>query len=165
MRYYRILILSTVILGCKGAAVVQQAVPYSENLSVHRLDFTQEVVKDSSLNQSEILDPVELTGHIKTELDSINKIIIEKNKSRKYWDGYVIQVYNGNSRQAARQAINILRREYPEMNSVMSYYQPNYRVKVGKFFDRLAATKAYEDMKLHFPRALLLPDKLPISDE
>ncbi len=164
MCYYRFLILIIALAGCKGTAIVQNTSPYSENLSVHRLDLSVPIEEDT-MTTMEVLDPVELTGHIKTELDSINRIIIENNKNKKYWDGYVIQVYNGNSRQAAQNALEFLEEKYPEMNPNMSYYQPNYRVKVGKFFDRLEATKSFREMRLHFPRALLLPDKLSLGDE
>lgn len=165
MRIDRYIIVLMILAGCKATTVTQQPGSYYEDLSVHRLDLSENVnMEIDTTDSQEELGLVIQTGHIKTELDSINRIIIEQNRS-KYWDGFEIQVYNGNSRQLARETLARLKDLYPELDPYMSYYQPNYRVKAGKFFDRLKATRNYEQVKISFPRALLIPGKLQLDYE
>ncbi|MEQ6167034.1 SPOR domain-containing protein [Ekhidna sp. MALMAid0563] len=100
-----------------------------------------------------------LTGHIKAELDSIAKVAYEQNKDGQYVDGFVIQVYSGNSRQDANDARYKMNEYFPELSSKVSYHQPNFRVKAGKFTNRLRAHRVYADVKEEFPRALLIPER------
>ncbi len=155
--------LFIVIIGCQGTKVTQQSAAYYEDLSIHRLEIPESYVEEDEIVK-DTLESVVLEGHIGDELDSINRIV-SSTASTTYYDGYEIQVYNGNSRQIAVDQLAQLKRLYPEMNPYMSYFQPNYRVKAGRFFDRLEATKAFVEMKKYFPRALLIPGKLKLEDE
>ena len=103
MRTYRLIILCF-LAACKATTPTSTSV-YSENLSIHR-PVMMELESDSiETTQEVITEPyAPLTGHIKAELDSIAKVAYEQNKDGQYVDGFVIQVYSGNSRQDANDA-------------------------------------------------------------
>ena len=51
----------------------------------------------------------------------------------------------------------------PQFESELQYLQPNYRVKLGKYFTRLEAEKDYQQVKRYFRAAILVPDKIVIN--
>ncbi len=166
MRDYRLIIL-ILLIACKAPTAVQQASDsYYEDLSIHREQVEAEP-SDSIASEVTVQEEnVVISGHIKTEMDSVNRIMIAANQEKK-WDGFRIQIYVGNSRQQAQSMLNSARELFPGYESSMYYYQPTYRVKVGYFFDKLVAAKVYDEMKKVYTKAMLLPEKLdlPKTDE
>lgn len=164
MRTNRLIIL-LFLAACKATTPSSSVGEYSEDLSVHRPKYEPVVEVDSSQYQNQSEEFVPLTGHIKTELDSISKISYQQNKAGRYVDGYVIQVYSGTSRQDANDAQFKMSELFPDLDAKITYRQPSFRVKGGKFIDRLEANRIYNDVKNEFPRALLIPERLLISYE
>ncbi len=163
MRHYRV-ILCILIVGCKVSTPTQTGI-YTEDLSVHRPQALVPEDMSSIVEEAESEEFVALTGHIKAELDSINNISIRENKAGKLVEGYVVQVYSGNSREQANNIRSRLRSSFPELKPKISYHRPNFRVRVGKFTDRLEATRTYESIKRYFPRALLIPARFRLVYE
>lgn len=163
MRNYRFIVLLVFAMACKATSTSTSSSSsnYYEDLSLLRPEISTVQEKESEKVYQEGIDVASIEGHIMNELDSVNRIIIADNKTKK-WDGYRIQIYTGNSRQQAEQNLSSIREYYPDLDSDMTYYQPTYRVKAGYFFDRLEASKMYEEIKKMYPRAILLPEKLPL---
>lgn len=166
MRVNRLIILF-LLAACKATTPSSSSSSYTEDLSIHRpvmIETDDESTEQESEEiQTEPYTP--LTGHIKQELDSIAKVAYEENKEGRYVDGYVIQVYSGNSREAANQARSRMYEYFAELEPKVSYHQPNFRVKAGKFTDRLKANRIHQEVKEEFPRALLLPERFLVKHE
>ncbi len=165
MRATRFLILIFAVLSaCKTSQVTSSRTePYREDLSGLRMDLStgEETAKEDTTQIA--VEQVTPEGHIKSELDSINKIIIEKNRRQKFVDGYTIQIYTGIDREAAalvRQKANELELD---IEPVIEYIQPNYKVKVGQYLNRLKAHEVYEALKIEFPLALLIPERIEVD--
>ena len=92
-------------------------------------------------------------------LDSIDRI----NLTRKFIEGYTIQVYSGMKREDAMNAKKQLTTVIPSLESELQYVQPNFRVKTGKYFNRLEAQKDFDMIKRFFPDAIIVPDKIAIN--
>lgn len=161
MRYSGIVIVS-LLAACKAAAPAATIPTYEEDLSVHRPKPDSTLVA-SDLPKNEEFVP--LKGHIKADLDSIVQVSIAENKVEKLVDGFVIQVYNGNSRDRANQVWNLVNRNFPALAPKVSYHQPNFRVKAGRFTDRLTAHRVFRQIKEEFPKALLVPERLSMNYE
>lgn len=166
MRANRLIIL-LLLAACKATTPSSSTGSYSEDLSIHRPVIMpsgeeREEPEDQEV-QTEPYTP--LTGHIKQELDSISKVSYIENKESKYVEGYILQVYSGNSREEANRARFKMNELFPELEPKVSYHQPNFRVKAGKFTDRLRANRIHERVKEEFPRALLLPDRFLLKYE
>lgn len=91
-------------------------------------------------------------------LDSIDRI----NVQRTFIDGFTIQVYSGGRKEDALKAKQELSASLPDLQSEVLYSQPNFRVKVGKYYSRIEAQKDYLDVKRLFPTAIVIPDKVAI---
>ena len=165
MRTYRLAIFF-LFAACKATTPTSSVGGYTEDLSVHRPQSSatsQSETKEEATSRKEAYVP--LTGHIKDELDSIAKIAYEQNKAGRKVDGYVIQVYSGTSRNDANEAQIKAAELFPDLEAKITYRQPSFRVKGGKFIDRLEANRIYNEVKKEFPRALLIPERLVISYE
>jgi len=163
MRASRLIILFSIlsVCGCKTTQTTQAVVqtPYSEDLSVLRPEF------EESTNTSGVrIEPTVIpTGHIKMELDSISNMISKRNAAPRSEQGFTIQIYNGSSRDEATKTLGRFRVKFPEIKAKMTYFQPDFRVKAGKFTDRVIAYETYEMVRRNFPEALLIPEKIKIN--
>ncbi len=159
-------ILLLLLAACKATQPATTTGVYSEDLTYLRpeldLPIPVEQVEPVQLSTNE---SVEFPGNIREELDSINALIAERNKSVKFTEGYTIQIYTGNDRAAANQASSLSKQLFPDMEPIISYYQPSYRVKVGQFTNRLVAHEKFEAIKKSFPKALLIPERIRINND
>lgn len=164
MRTFRLLICLCVVLvvGCKSSKKVTSATAatYSEDLSVLRPVLEVEESPEQS-RASEIEGSP--TGHLRAELDSVNQIIIEQNRRQRYVDGHTIQIYTGSDREQAQMALDTVQVYFPELDASMQYHQPNYKVKVGEYVSRLKAHEVFEAVRVYFPLALMLPERIRID--
>lgn len=138
---------------------------FEENLSVHRPQYV-EPNYTASLDTEDTLPEVPYvapTNDIKEELDSVVTVLIDKVKGVKYINGLTIQVYTGNDRGRA----NNIRRQVGLLDDTLNpniiYDQPNYKVRVGQYFNRVEANKDFTLLQAEFPQALLVPDKILIN--
>ena len=162
MRYCGIIII--VLLAACKAAVPTSRSAYSEDLSVLRPKVEVDTLSEASPTiQTEPFVP--LQGHIKSEMDSIVKVSIAQNKEGKLVEGYILLVYTGNDRDEANSVWVRLDSNFPELNPKISYRQPNFQVRAGKFTDRLEAYRTLQAVQEEFPKTLLVPERLKISYE
>lgn len=158
-----------VIYGCSKKAVPSSgSATYSEDLSI-----LHPVIAgyDSSLptggagnppsNASSL--PLNSKEDITEELDSLVLLIADKNLQKRVIDGYTIQVYSGANRDLANKARGEIQQLGLDSPAQVVYVQPNFKVKVGKFYTRLEANKVFVQIRAVFPNALLLPEKIPVE--
>ncbi len=165
MRINRLIILF-LLVACK-ASTPPSLVTYSEDLSVYRHEMQESAFKEKEPTKQKVKQEFykPLTRHLQQELDSVIRIAQEQNKAGKYVDGYVIQVYSGNSRAEANQIKSGMREFFPELNPKISYRQPNFRIKAGRFKDKLKANRIHQQVKEKFPKAILLPERFFLKYE
>jgi hypothetical protein len=139
---------------------------YSEDLSTWRPAF--EIPPDSALTPTQddgkekpYVEPrYTVNKELDTVLDSINRI----NLTRKYVDGFTIQLYTGLNREEALNTKKKLCIELPELESEVTYAQPNFKVKSGRYFTRMEAQKDFIAIKKVFGNAIIIPDRIKILE-
>lgn len=132
---------------------------YSEDLSSLRPVFeeekTQSAVKDEPKKRENVEPKFTVNKQLHMVLDSIDSI----NIARQYIEGFTIQIYSGQKREDALSAKKTIDQVLPELRAVMTYVQPTFRIKAGKYYTQLDAQKDYVAIKRFFPNAILVPDK------
>jgi cell division protein FtsN len=88
-------------------------------------------------------------------LDSINRF----NVTRKFIDGYTIQIYSGQNREEAMNTKKKMAAE-TSLNALLEYNQPKFRVRVGNYYSRMESQKDLLRLKRIFPNAILVPEKI-----
>jgi hypothetical protein len=155
------------LASCKSyqSTTSTQAGKYSEDLSSLRpkSDPSIDSANNSTQTSTQKTAYVEPKYHINKQLDTVLDSIDRINLNRKYVDGYTIQVYSGLDREAALNAKKSLTTSLPDVASEVQYNQPNFRVKAGKYFNRLDAQKDFIAIKKIFPSAIVIPDKIEIN--
>lgn len=142
---------------------------YSEDLSVWRDKLIKDDTAKSVVTQVSTEVKKDPTRYVEPKfavnenldiiLDSISKINLENG----YVDGYTIQVYSGVKREEALNVKKDLTTSLPQLDSEVQYVQPNFRVRTGKYYDRLSAQKDYLAVKRYFPHAIVIPDRIAIN--
>lgn len=162
-----ICIVLLLVSGCKTTkqTTTTQDGKYSEDLSGLR-PKVEEQTENNSIPEKTKRDPkvyVEPLHTVNKQLDAVLDSIDRINLTRKFIEGYTIQVYSGMKREDALSVKKQLTTSIPKLESELQYLQPNYRVKTGKYFTRLEAEKDYEKVKQYFPAAIVVPDKIAIN--
>jgi hypothetical protein len=167
MRVDRLIFL-LVLIGCKATVSTSSTSEiYNEDLGYLRPELKplneEEPTLEDSIVKVETFTPME--GHIKAELDSINKISYQQNIEGRLVDGYVFQIYSSTNRDEATQMKKKFDSLYPELNAKLSYKQPSFIVKAGRFIDRLEANQVFLTIKQDFPKALIIPERFNLTYE
>jgi SPOR domain len=133
---------------------------YHEDLYSLRPKF-QDVVDTATSGtavhkKNEVVPIYNVNKKVDGVLDSINHF----NATRKFIDGYTIQIYSGQNREDAMNTKKKMAADASDLSSDMEYNQPKFRVKVGGYFSRLEAQKDLLRLKRLFPNAILVPEKI-----
>jgi hypothetical protein len=114
-----------------------------------------------SIAKSAVEKPdIEPQNHIKSELDSVLSTIRASRSEIEFLNGFTVQVYSGNNREQANEIKTQVYQAFEEYDPEISYIQPNFKVKIGRFFDRLEANKVYTRVKAEFPKAIVIPERI-----
>lgn len=157
-------------MGCaspKSTTVSSSQSPgYSEDLSIWRPKASTPVDNTTNTNVSNVpkqTQYVEPKYAINKKLDTVLDSIDRYNVSKQFIDGFTIQIYAGMKREDALNAKKNLAISLPDLSSEVEYAQPNFRVKVGKYYTRIDAQQDYMAVKKYFPTAIVIPDKVAIN--
>lgn len=163
--YFLVLI---VVVACSPGAVptASDAERYKEDISYLRPTYAKTVdsVDTVSTSKNEHLEEAieakfDITEELNTILDSIDVI----RKDKRFVDGFTIQVYSGYDSEEATKArgkvYSILENSRPSLK----FEEPNFKVKVGKYYSRLEAQRDYALIKEKFSSALIIPQRIYIQ--
>ncbi len=85
---------------------------------------------------------------------------LEANRSNEKIEGYRIQIYFGGNRKAASKVKTRFLREHPEKSAYTIYQQPNFKIRVGNFRNRLEAQKLYHELHQRFNTVFIVPTRI-----
>ncbi len=162
MKNYTILIF-IVFFSCKiqsnNSSINNNQKGYFEDLSYTR-DTKKNISKSNFIlsNNNNTTVPT-----IINELDSVLNIIKYENKKNNYIEGFTIQLYLGDNRVLAEETEIKLNKLDSLTKKITIFTQPNYRVKVGKYYSRFNANRDYNKFKKTFPNAIIIPEKIKIQ--
>jgi hypothetical protein len=169
MRAYRLIygLMVLALVGCK-ATQTTTSVPsgtYQEDLKVWRPEMPNVDTQEPNSEVVNQLMPLQFPGSIKAELDSINAMMAKANTRPRNVNGYTIQIYSGTSREEGNKHLMSFRVKFPDIEVEMIYFQPDFKVKAGKYQDKLQAYEAHERVKVEFPQSLLIPEQITLKYE
>ena len=162
MKNYIILIF-TIFFSCKiqsnNSSINDNQKGYFEDLSYTR-DTKQNISQSNFIlsNNNNTKVPT-----IINELDSVLNIIKYENTKNDYIEGFTIQLYLGDNRILAEETEIKLNKLDSLTERTTIFTQPNYRVKVGKYYNRFNANRDYNKFKKTFPNAIIIPEKIKIQ--
>jgi hypothetical protein len=138
---------------------------YSEDLSYLRQGLFQETEVAISEESSSTPRPVFVQPQqdVNRRIDMILDTLKTRNAERGFLEGFSVQVISTRSRTEATEIRNQIVKDFEELRPEISYDQPNYKVKIGFFNDRLQAYEVYSQLpKQDFPYLVIVPERRPI---
>ena len=122
---------------------VMHKIMYTILLLISTLSFCQET--DIEISKSEVFK---------------NLLNLHKNASEEKHniDYYSVQIYNGNFKDADS-IYNFCQNVFVSDSIFLFYETPNYKVQVGKFWDKLKAQKKLKEIQKKFKSAFILKPK------
>ncbi|MBS1682355.1 MAG: SPOR domain-containing protein [Bacteroidetes bacterium] len=159
-KFYILHALFLLYFSVNFSCLAQKNKPYHEDLSKLRphIELPTEKIKiDSSEKIRPLVTPVKtVNAKVDAVLDSIDRF----NLTRKFIDGYTIQIYSGQKREDAMNAKQKLMEEVEELQANLKYEQPKFKVTVGQYFTQLEAQHDLLLLKKIFSTASLVPEKI-----
>lgn len=151
------------LIGCASSQPTGTgSTKYSEDLAGLRPVFPETVVTETKIEEQRKTTYVEPKHDVNKQLHAVLDSIDQINLSRKYVDGFTIQVYTGQKREDALSSKRTLDQALPQLRAEMTYVQPTFRIKAGKYYTQLDAQKDFVAVKRFFPNAILVPDKIGV---
>ena len=138
---------------------------YHEDLAKLRpkAEFPDDVKPKDTIKEVP-LQAVAPTKNINAQVDIVLDSIDRFNLTRKFIDGYSIQIYSGQKKDDAMNVIKKMKEEVPGLNAnPIRYEQPKFKVTVGKYFTRLEAQSDLLLLRRTFAAASLIPEKIPLK--
>lgn len=77
--------------------------------------------------------------------------------------GYRVQIFSGSNRNDAYSAQAKFKQIYKDINTYLSYEQPNYRVKVGDFTSQSQAQALMNQLKRDFNTVFIFTETIQIE--
>ncbi len=158
-----ILVILVFYYACAPKTVpVSKEEKYEEDLShtIPEVDpYISPVPEKSPLAPASFSEPImDITLQLDTLLDRIALV----NTQIPHFQ-YTILVHNSNSRQAADSARRNVFRALPDADPKMNFDPPSYKVKVGRFYNKLEAYQTLVKLKEVFPHAVMVPEQVYIK--
>ena len=141
---------------------------FSDDLAKYRIAFKEGNAQDVSQQgkeQTKNTMPVSTSlkppgNSINADLDTLLAEIAENNK-HVVIKGYRLQVFSGMVRKDAENVVAELRNLIP-YTAETEYVQPNFKVKVGNFQNKIDAYQTYYKIKEVFPNVVIVHEKIKI---
>ncbi|MBN8576860.1 MAG: SPOR domain-containing protein [Cytophagales bacterium] len=156
-----LLLMAGLLVGCATQKAVSDK-PYYEDLSAHRpkvLVPAETSGKDTALPVKNPA-PVTPTHTVNQKVDLVLDSIDRYNQTRKFIDGFTIQVYSGQNRDDAMEAKRKMSIDLPEFTSTLQYQQPKFRLTVGRYYTKLEAHPDLMKLRRSFSSAIVVPEKI-----
>lgn len=155
------------VIGCSPALhSTAGSNSYSEDLAAVRPVYREPVedsvvVEDLPIDLANFDPQFDVTDTLDAVLDSISIL----SQQIRYVEGFAVQIYSGNNREAASIARGKAYTVLEDGKPSLFYDSPNFKVHVGQFYSSLQANKTYALLKKEFPNAILVLKKFKIERE
>jgi len=138
---------------------------YSEDITSYLppdpIDSVEEV--NNKLAPEITVDP---TLEVSARIDSTLALVEEYNNQKiSFIEGLSIQLYAGHDRAEAKEVQLKAYRYFFTSSPQIIFDQPNYKVRMGSFYSQLEAYPVYKSVKSKFPKAILVPIRIPVSQK
>jgi hypothetical protein len=159
---WRNLVITILVLHTGYSHAQKSGKTYSEDLTPLRLHFKDTVISGRANDSTSQVHAVP-THQINVKVDAILDSIDRLNRTKRFIDGFTMQVYSGQRRDDAMNAKQKIITESPDLTANLQYIQPTFRVTIGHYLTKLEAEKDLVRVRRFFPSAILVPDKISIK--
>lgn len=99
------------------------------------------------------------------KIDQLIEKHIEINKSKETEPGWRVQIMQSSDKNKVYKTKSDFYNRFRDYPSYVSYWQPNFRLRVGDFKTRLEAYKCLITIQSHYQESQIVPDEINIKPE
>ncbi len=149
----------------KTVTNLPQNTNFNDDLSKYRIKFDESTLKITNVEGKNQLPPSASLNpplySMNEQLDTLTERIAEGNRTFTI-KGYRVQAFSGLQRKEAEIIIADLKKLMPDKTVDLEYAQPNYKVKVGSFLNRIDAYNTYYRIREVYPNVSLIYEKIKV---
>lgn len=132
----------------------------SDSLHINKNKDFAKLKIDSNFKNMSLTNKVD-SGNLIIEADEHFDLLLQAYISQKKVQGFKIQLYAGNKKiDALKMKADFMKKYEDQASPSIIYQQPNFKVRVGNYRNRLEATKNLELYKIDFPSAFIVKDAI-----
>lgn len=101
-------------------------------------------------------------------IDSLVRLHILLNQKHKTFPGYRIQIFSGSSYDYPVDRLQEMKegfeKDYPDIPAYLNYFDPDFKIRVGNFRNRLECIPALKKIRRRYPSSYPVKTEIPLSD-
>ena len=138
---------------------------HNEDLSVYRprFDTVDTLIAKTDISQVAAVSYPEPEYDVTEDLNSVLDSIDALKANKSFVEGFTIQVYSGTNSEEAKIARGRVYSVLSGFSPSLKYDEPNFKVRVGRYFTRLEAQTTFSKLKSKFPNAIIIPQRIYIA--
>jgi hypothetical protein len=117
-----------------------------------------------SFSQDNVLQKGKVQYRYDRRLDSLVLKQIRINEQKNTISGFRVQIYFGGQRNKANEIKAEFLKKFPDETAYLLYQQPNFKIRVGDFRDRLKAQQFYLKLLPIFNTAFIVKDEVNLPE-
>jgi hypothetical protein len=160
---FKVYLLTTFVVLAASCRAQKSSESYYEDLSSLRPKAVLDVKSKDSLKIKKEVDIVAPRYTVNKKVDAVLDSIDRFNLTRKFVDGFTIQIYSGQKRDDALNASKRISEYSINLKPNVQYLQPKFKVTAGKYLTRLEAQRDLLRLKRIFSNAILVPERIMIK--
>lgn len=101
-----------------------------------------------------------------SRIDTLITRIYGRTDDKPKMSGYRIQIYSGSNKKESLKAKSDFLQSYDNIPIYLDYQQPNYKIRVGDFRNRVEAQKLYNALlkEENFKAVIIVPDEIYLPE-
>ena len=128
------------------------------------LFFAMLVLPFCSFSQTNSVQKGKVQYNYDHRLDSLVQKQIRINEQKNTIAGFRVQIYFGGERNKANATKSEFLKKFPDEMAYLIYQQPNFKIRVGDFKDRLKAQQFYLKLLPIFNTAFIVKDEINLPE-
>ncbi|QCK13719.1 SPOR domain-containing protein [Mangrovivirga cuniculi] len=149
----------------KAASGSSAGVKASDDLSQTRPSYEVTMPTDTMKTQQIVKEGPDKTvdNDVTSQVDDTIESINRESRDADYINGFTIQVYSGRSREKANELKNEVYKAVSDYTPKITFDEPNFKVFVGQFYDKIEAHELESKLKATIPTAIIVPTRIKLK--
>ncbi len=153
----------TSLFGCAAGSGTTARSEFTDDLTAYRIKVESTRNENASANQAEMVSWGDLAfdASVTKDIDALVAQMARTNLRVESFPGYRIQVYSAGDRNEAEKVIKYLEEKLEiKVPIYLNYEQPNFKVKIGDYTNRVKAYEMHFLLKEEYPDSIIIRDKV-----
>ncbi len=158
------------LFGCATGKTTTSRTEFNDDLTQYRVVLATKLNDELPTNTNEYELDATAWSAVAPAASVTNELLgriaqrSRSNRSVSSFSGFRVQLYSGGDRGLARRMVNYLEDTLKTEEPVYLHYeQPNFKVKIGDFLNRVKAHEVHATLREAYPNSLVIRDNITFN--